>query len=175
MRGNAAGRMLAVEVRMGMSQRAAHALWEEHYGALAGWALAVLGDSDTARWVADEAFLALFADGHRRGAPRERLYRAALSLLESAGRQVADPVPGCPDHGRVAGDPVEPWLGLSVAGLPAATRRCVLLAHAGFTNAEVARILHLSRASVARRLLDATANQPVIPAPRAERPTVSAS
>ena len=55
MRGNAAGRMLAVEVRMGMSQRAAHALWEEHYGALAGWALAVLGDSDTARWVADEA------------------------------------------------------------------------------------------------------------------------
>lgn len=160
---------------MGMSERAAHALWDEHYGALAGWALAVVGDPAAARWVADEAFLALFADGRRRGAPRERLYRAALSLLDIAGRQAADPGPGGPDHGTSAEIPLQPWLGLSVAGLPPATRRCVLLAHAGFTDAEVARILHLPRASVVRRLLDATAGQPVTPAPRAERPTVSAS
>ena len=172
MRVGAGGRTLAAEAGMGMAEARARALWDDHYGPLAGWAWAVLGDAVAARRIADEAFLHLFAEGYRSGPPRLRLYRQALRMLEEAGRAPSR-APAGPGPARAEAPPDSTWLGQQVAGLPPMTRRCVLLAHAGHTETEIARVLREPRASTVRRVLALAATRPVRPTPPAEQPAVS--
>ena len=144
------------------------ATWAEHYGPLAGWLLAITGDAGQAHRTAAEAFVQLFARRRPAPAPRTELYRLALRLIETAGGG------GSPERPSLA---PEAWLGAMVDGLPPVTRRCVLLAHAGFSEVEIARIAHVRRAAVVRQLLalaerDAAAASPPRPAMSPPTPAV---
>lgn len=149
-----------------MTRDAARALWAEHYGPLAGWVLSVVGDPGVAHAVAQEAFTLLFSRRHPPKTPRAVLYRLAARLADRACTRGA---------ARHQEPDAEPWLGRLVEALPPVTRRCVLLLHAGFTEAEIAKMEHLRAATVTRALTVLAPPPDVTPRPPVERPAASAS
>jgi DNA-directed RNA polymerase specialized sigma24 family protein len=134
---------------MGSAERE-RALWAEHYGAVAGWLLAVTGSRETAFALADHAFIRLFSRLPASAeCARRRLYREALAALGHWRLDDPDDSPGG-------------WLAHLVEGLPPRTQRCVLLEYAGLSAGDIARVLHLHSEGTARRLL-AAAGPPARP------------
>ena len=117
-------------------------MWGAHYGPLAGWLAAITGDRCVAWTIADETFVRMFSRWSVPRCPRRLLYVDALERLERRhGAATWGPAPGG-------------WLGELVRGLPAISRRAVLLHHAGLTDREIAGALHLGSAAGVGALLD---------------------
>ncbi|HEX7187220.1 MAG TPA: hypothetical protein VF423_03275 [Actinomycetes bacterium] len=132
------------------------AIWDEHYGALAGWVVALTGSREDSRAIADAAFVQIFAS-HRASTrhTRRRLHAHALSLVER--RQ------------RTAGLPLQLGAGSTLAeGLvrsPRWARRAELLRFAGLDDRDIAAVVHRSRLTVSRVLAEGRTAQ-VSPASR---------
>jgi RNA polymerase sigma-70 factor, ECF subfamily len=141
--------------------KAALALWNEHYAPLAGWCAALVGDRDAAHDIAAEAFARLLSKWITVHDPKGYLYVTATNLVRDRWRreqrdrklqarlEETTPVstPAC-----------DPWLRDLVERLPERLRKPVLLHYyADMSVAEVAAALHKPEGTIKRMLYDARA------------------
>lgn len=141
--------------------QAVHELWEVHYGSLAGWCAALVGNRDDAHDIASEAFTRLLSRWVGVRDPRGFLYVTATNLARDRWRQqkrqrqlqsrLAILTPA-------ASPAADPWLRDLVERLPSHMRAPVLLHYyADMSVAEVARALHRPEGTIKRMLFDARA------------------
>ena len=138
---------------------AARVLWTLHYGQLAGWCAALLGDADAAHDIASEAFTRLLSRWFLVSDPKGYLYVTATNLArdrwrrEQRDRRLQTRL----QHTTpMATQATEPWLRDLVERLPDRMRVPVLLFYyADMSVSEVATALHRPEGSIKRLLHDA--------------------
>ena len=138
---------------------AARVLWDLHYGQLAGWCAALVGDADAAQDIASEAFTRLLAKWFLVRDPKGYLYVTATNLArdrwrrEQRDRKLQERLERTVQTSTPASDP---WLRDLVERLPERMRVPVLLFYyADMSVSEIARALHRPEGSVKRLLHDA--------------------
>ena len=72
---------------VGAREEAARALWNDHYGQLAGWCAALVGDRDAAHDIASEAFTRLLCRWVTVHDPKGYLYVTATNLVRDRWRR----------------------------------------------------------------------------------------
>ncbi len=138
---------------------AARALWNEHYGQLAGWCASLVGDRDAAHDIASEAFTRLLSRWLTVHDPKGYLYVTATNLVRDRWRReqrdrklqarLEETTP-------VSTPAADPWLRDMVERLPDRLRMPVLLHYyADMSVAEVATALRKPEGTIKRMLFDA--------------------
>jgi RNA polymerase sigma-70 factor (ECF subfamily) len=137
----------------------ARQLWDQHYGQLAGWCAALVGDRDAAHDIASEAFTRLLTKWLQVRDPRGFLYVTATNLArdrwrrEQRDRKLTTRLEMVTPTSSPASDP---WLRDLVERLPERMRAPVLLHYyADMSIAEVSAVLHRPQGTIKRTLSDA--------------------
>lgn len=140
---------------------AARALWNEHYGQLAGWCASLVGDRDVAHDIASEAFTRLLSRWLTVHDPKGYLYVTATNLVrdrwrrEQRDRRLQARLEETTPTSTPASDP---WLRDMVERLPDRLRLPVLLHYyADMSVAEVATALKKPEGTIKRMLFDGRA------------------
>lgn len=140
---------------------AARAVWVEHYGALAGWCAALIGDTDVAHDIAAEAFSRLLGRWTSVRDPKPFLYAVAGNLArdhwrrQAHDRRLAARAAAGQLHEQPAADP---WLRDLVERLPERLRMPVLLHYyADLPVAAVAAAMHRPEGTIKRLLAEGRA------------------
>lgn len=138
---------------------AARVLWNQHYGALAGWCAALVGDRDAAHDIASEAFVRLLSRWMTVQDPKGYLYVTATNLARDRWRREARDRRLCErieQRTETSTPAFDPWLRDLVERLPDRMRVPVLLFYyADLSVAEVASAMHRPEGTVKRMLHDA--------------------
>jgi RNA polymerase sigma-70 factor (ECF subfamily) len=134
------------------------ALWSEHYGRLAGWCAALVGDQEAAHDIAAESFVRLLSRWRTVSDPRGFLYVTALNLIRDRwrgadrGRRLVERL----RTQREAPEVATGWLGDVVRRLPERLRETVVLHYyADLSVEDVASALGRPAGSVKRQLSEA--------------------
>jgi RNA polymerase sigma-70 factor (ECF subfamily) len=157
MRGEVSGHLAA-----GTADTHAHELWIAHYGPLAGWCQALVGDPEMAHDIAAESFARLLGRLVGVRDPRAYLYVTTTRLVADHWRARArDSKLGdrivLQERGRDAPDTA--WLRDLVERLPARLRTPVLLHYyADLPVADIAKALHRPVGTVKRQLAEGRAS-----------------
>jgi RNA polymerase sigma-70 factor (ECF subfamily) len=138
---------------------AARILFDLHYGQLAGWCAALVGDRDAAHDIASEAFTRLLSRWISVQDPKGYLYVTATNLVRDRWRREQRDRKLCErlEQTALTSTPApDPWLRDLVERLPDRMRVPVLLHYyADMSIAEVARALSRPEGTVKRLLFDA--------------------
>ena len=136
--------------------RSFEAFYEEHFRAVSGYALSLVGDPGTAADVAQEAMTRVYLRWGRLRDPRTWVFHVATNLTRDHWRRASR------ERGLVASlgpleredlAPHDPWLRDLVERLPVRLREPVLLHYyADLPVEEVARVMHRPAGSVKQRL-----------------------
>jgi len=146
----------------GTTATSAHELWLVHYGPLAGWCQALVGDPEVAHDIAAESFARLLGRLVGVRDPRAYLYVTTTRLVADHWRALArDSKLGdrivLQERGRDAPDIA--WLRDLVERLPERLRTPVLLHYyADLSVADVAKALHRPVGTVKRLLAEGRAS-----------------
>lgn len=136
-------------------------LWNQHYGPLAGWCAALVGDRDVAHDIASEAFTRLLSRWITVHDPKGYLYVTATNLVRDRWRrQQRDRKLRAvlEETAPTATEACDPWLRDLVERLPDRLRAPVLLHYyADLSIAEIATALHRPEGTIKRMLFDARA------------------
>jgi len=139
----------------------ARALWNEHYGQLAGWCAALVGDRDAAHDIASEAFTRLLSRWLTVHDPKGYLYVTATNLVRDRWRREQRDrrlQARLEETAPVSTPAPDPWLRDLVERLPDRLRAPVLLHYyADMSVADVAAALRKPEGTVKRMLFDARA------------------
>ena len=140
---------------------AARVLWNQHYGPLAGWCAALVGDRDAAHDIASEAFTRLLSRWVTVHDPKGYLYVTATNLVRDRWRRQQRDRRLCQrieERTETSTPACDPWLRDLVERLPERMRVPVLLHYyADLSIAEVAGAMHRPEGTVKRMLYDARA------------------
>jgi RNA polymerase sigma-70 factor (ECF subfamily) len=133
-------------------------LYQRHFGAVAGYATALTGDTGAAVDIAQEAFTRLLSRWRRVSDPRAWLFFVVTNLTRDYWRSVVrDRELTARAAARQASNvpASDPWLRDLVERLPPRQRQAILLHYyADIAIDEIARLLHVPVGTVKRRLHD---------------------
>jgi RNA polymerase sigma-70 factor (ECF subfamily) len=145
----------------GARDLAARQLWDAHYGRLAGWCFAMVGDSEVAHEIAAESFTRLLTRWRTVHDPRGYLYITALNLVRDRGRGRDRDVRlmrRLVDATALTTADDQGWLHQLVDSLPEPTRSAVVLYYfADVSVGAVAKTIHRPEGTVKRLLAEGRA------------------